>query len=93
MPQHILPPSELDSRRRRAVFRANHRGMLEMDIVLGGFAEREIATLADEEFDEFERILEISDNELIRWVTGELPLPADRDTPLMRRIVAPAIRD
>ncbi len=51
-----------------------------MDIVLGGFARREIASLPDAELDEFETILEIHDNDLARWVTGEQPMPEDRDT-------------
>lgn len=87
MPDTPLPVSELDARRRRMLFRANHRGMLEMDIVLGGFARREIASLAEAELDEFEEILEVHDNELVRWITREQPIPEARDTPLMRRIV------
>ena len=78
----------LDPRRRRALFRAWHRGTREMDLVLGGFADDHIETLSPAEFDEFEAILAEQDTELLKWVTGEAPTPADRDTPLFRRIAA-----
>ena len=44
-------------RRRQLLFRAWHRGMREMDLILGRFAER-IADLTDAELAEFERLLE-----------------------------------
>lgn len=76
----------LDPRRRRALFRAWHRGMREMDLVLGGFADAHIDALSEIEFEEFEAILGEQDTELLKWVTGEAPTPAHRDTPLFRRI-------
>ena len=78
----------LDPRRRRALFRAWHRGTREMDLVLGGFADDHIETLSPAEFDEFEAILAEQDTELLKWVTGEAPTPAARDTPFFRRIAA-----
>ena len=78
----------LDPRRRRALVRAWHRGTREMDLVLGGFADDHIETLSPAEFDEFEAILAEQDTELLKWVTGEAPTPASRDTPLFRRIAA-----
>lgn len=85
--------AELDPRRRRLLFRAWHRGIREMDLVLGSFCDREIGAMADEEVREFEMLLAIDDRELIRWVTGEAETPANMDTPLFRRIKAfdPAI--
>ena len=74
--------------RRRALFRAWHRGTREMDLVLGGFADANIDTLSENEFAEFEAILGEQDPELLKWVTGEAPTPAGRDTPLFRRIAA-----
>lgn len=56
--------SELDTRRRRATWRAGHRGTKEMDILLGRFADARLATLAGEELARFERFLELPDPEL-----------------------------
>lgn len=80
--------ADLDARRRRLLFRAWHRGIREMDLALGTFADREIAGLDAAELDEFERLLGIDDRDLARWVTGEAAAPADVETPLFRRIRA-----
>ena len=45
----------LDPRRRRLLFRSWHRGIREMDLVLGRFADAHIATLSVPELDEYER--------------------------------------
>ena len=39
---------ELDARQRRILFRSWHRGMREMDLLLGRFANAEIGNLCDE---------------------------------------------
>ena len=80
--------ADLDSRRRRLLFRAWHRGMREMDLALGTFCDREIATMSDEELDLFEALLAVDDRDLVKWVTGEAPVPAAFDTPMFSRIRA-----
>jgi antitoxin CptB len=78
----------LDVRRRRLLFRAWHRGLREMDLILGRFADATIAELSDAELDEFERLMEQPDPELYGWVTGEMPVSRDYDTDLFRRLRA-----
>lgn len=39
--------ADLDPRRRRILFRAWHRGIREMDLILGQFAEAELSALSD----------------------------------------------
>lgn len=78
----------MESRKRRAIFRAEHRGMKEMDIILGRFAKDRIPFMADDELDEFERLMEILDRDLFKWFTGEGPVPESHDTPLFRDICA-----
>ena len=76
----------LDVRRRRLSFRAWHRGMREMDLILGRFADRTITELTEVELLEFERLIELPDRELLGWITGELAIPAEHDGPLLRRV-------
>lgn len=80
--------SQLDSRRRRAKFRAWHRGMKEMDLLLGQYADAHIATMGADDLDTFESLLEVLDRDLFKWFTGEGPVPAEQDTPLFRAICA-----
>jgi antitoxin CptB len=77
----------LDSRRRKLLFRSWHRGMREMDLILGSFADAEIGVLTEDELDQYEKLLGISDTELLPWVTGERPIPAEHDMAILRRVL------
>src|SRR5262245_44664494 len=76
----------LDARRRKLLFRAWHRGMREMDLIMGRFADAAVADLTEAELTEFEQLIEVSDRELLAWVTGEADVPAHQDTALFRRL-------
>lgn len=81
-----LSSAELDYRRRKLLFRSWHRGMREVDLVLGAFADAEIATLDEAELGVYEALMAEPDGELLKWVTGEQPVPARHDTPLFERV-------
>ena len=78
----------LDARRRKLLFRSWHRGIREMDLILGGFADEAIATLNDAELDQYEHLLELQDADLLSWFTGGQSVPADFDTQLLKKIMA-----
>ena len=80
--------ADLDPRRRRILYRCWHRGIREMDLVFGSFAEAEIGHLSETELDEFEAIMDEDDHDLHAWMTGAHPLPDERDTPLFARVAA-----
>ncbi|KQV34380.1 MULTISPECIES: succinate dehydrogenase assembly factor 2 [unclassified Rhizobium] len=80
--------ADLDPRRRRILYRCWHRGIREMDLVFGQFAEAEIAALPDEALDELETIMAEEDNDLVKWITGEKPVPEQYRTPLFERIAS-----
>lgn len=83
-----ITSAELDPRRRRLYFRAWHRGIREMDLILGQFADNEIAAIDGPELDEFEAILGEDDNDLFKWICGKADTPQHLRTPLFRRIIA-----
>ena len=62
--------------------------MKEMDLLLGRFADSHVAAMDDVALSEFETLMEIADRDLLKWFTGEGPVPAERDTPLFREICA-----
>jgi antitoxin CptB len=76
----------LDARRRRLLFRAWHRGIREMDLVLGRFADAQLAELNDTELGEFEAWLDIPDQQIFAWISGQQQTPAELETPLFRRL-------
>ena len=80
--------TEIDSRRRRLIFRANHRGTKEADLMIGAFVQRHVASLSEAELDDLEQVLEHWDVDLADWLSGRRPLPDDLATPMMRRLIA-----
>jgi antitoxin CptB len=76
----------LDLRRRKLLFRCWHRGMREMDLIMGRFADSVLTELSDDELADLERLIELPDRDLLAWVTGEADVPADVDTVLFRRM-------
>jgi antitoxin CptB len=76
----------LDDRRKRLLFRCWHRGTREMDLILGRFADAEIANLSDDELSELERLIEIPDPDLYAALTGDRPLAPDDAGVLFERI-------
>lgn len=57
-----------------------------MDLVLGRFADTQLASLTDSELDEVERWLVVPDQQILAWVTGMGPVPRDFDTTLFHRL-------
>lgn len=78
----------LDGRRRRLLFRSWHRGIVEMDLVLGRFADAQIGQWSEAELDDYERLLEIPDQPFFAWVSGAEAVPAEHDTLMFRRLRA-----
>ena len=83
-----IPPD--DSRRRRILFRATHRGTYENDILVGSFVRRRLDGFTEADLDALEEVMELPDALLADWLTGRQPIPADVDTPMLRAIRAAA---
>jgi antitoxin CptB len=82
-------PHELDERRKKLRFRCWHRGIREMDLIMGGFADAHLATMTDSELDELERLIEVQDHDLYASIAGTATLEADlEDGPLFMRMKA-----
>ncbi len=56
------------ARRKRARFRAAHRGTKEMDVLLGRFAEAEVDKMEDAELNAFEEFLALPDPDIENWL-------------------------
>jgi antitoxin CptB len=76
----------LDERRRKLLFRAWHRGIREMDLIMGRFADTHLDQLSDVELTEFEGLMELPDPQVLAWITGGENIPAEHDGALLRRM-------
>jgi antitoxin CptB len=69
----------LEQRRKRLTFRAWHRGMKELDLLIGGFADRHLAELSPAQLDRFEALLDVPEPLMYRWLMGHERPPAAFD--------------
>jgi antitoxin CptB len=76
----------LDERRRRLLFRAWRRGVREMDLIVGRFADAHIEAFDDAGLDDFERLIEVPNNDLYAWVVGRTDIPANYDTAVLTQL-------
>ncbi len=81
-------PDDLALRKRRILFRANHRGMKETDLLFGRLAREVLDDLDEAGVAAFERLLDVPDQEIIAWISGQAPAPAACRGKLARRLAA-----
>lgn len=80
--------SDLSPERKRLLYRANHRGFKEADLVVGRFAEAHLADMSDTEEEEFRLLLEVPDQELYAWVIGRAEAPDNYKGPVLAQMQA-----
>ncbi len=76
----------MDDRRKRLIYRANHCGMKENDVMIGRFAHARLEELSDAQMDTFENLMNHTDNDLYNWITGREPTPEIVDSDVLRMI-------
>ena len=74
-----------ETRIKRLHMRSWRRGIKEMDLILGRFADAELAGLDAATLDAYEALLEENDWDLYYWVTGAREAPGTH-APLIRRL-------
>ena len=79
---------ETEIRRKRLLWRATHRGIKEMDLILGGFVVRHLDAFSEAEITDLERIMDIPDQEMLSWATRQEEVPPQHGSPLLTRILA-----
>src|SRR5262245_48899704 len=73
----------LDERRRKLLFRAWRRGVREMDLIIGRFADAHIDKFDAKGLDDFEHLIEAPNADLYAWITGNESAPASYDTAVL----------
>ena len=80
--------ADIETRRKRLLYRSIYRGNKENDILLGQFARAHIASFDSTELEQYERLLDSGDNDIFDWVSGKADIPATSDTSVLRRLLA-----
>lgn len=64
----------------------SRRGLLELDILLKRFLDKELATLSKQELVELDQLLQLQDNDLLDVVLDKAPLQEARMLPILEKI-------
>jgi antitoxin CptB len=74
----------LTARRKRARFRAHHRGIKEADLVIGRFVDAHIDDFSEAQLARLEALLEENDYDILAWAAGLRPAPPHCDNDVTR---------
>jgi antitoxin CptB len=69
------------------IYRSNHRGIKEMDIILGRYADTHVMEMSVDELNVFETIMDEMDRDLLSWFTGEIECPKHIDKTMFEKIL------
>ena len=76
-----------DNKRKRLIFRSWHRGMKEMDQIMGSFANQYVPKFTEEELDVYEQVLENTDPDMYDWICGRVEVPADKNSAILEKLL------
>ena len=79
---------DVETRRRRAAYRACHRGTKEMDWILGRFARAALPAMVEESLARFERMLSLPDPDLQDMILHPELMPAGEFAELVVQVRA-----
>ena len=82
------PGTEDDTLRRRLMFQSKHRGVKELDLVLGRFAEAQLADFGPAELRQYAVLLAEPDPDIYDWLVGRAPVPARLQNRVMELLLA-----
>jgi antitoxin CptB len=80
------PNPGADIRRKKLKFRAWHRGFREADLILGPFADQQLAGFSDDQLDAFEALIDQPDHDLYGWIVGQAEAPDVFQGEMLERI-------
>ena len=60
----------LEIRRKRAIYRAQHRGTKELDLILGRYAVEFVQGMDEARLTSFEQLLSLLDADIDQWIRG-----------------------
>ncbi|MQA65458.1 MAG: succinate dehydrogenase assembly factor 2 [Alphaproteobacteria bacterium] len=77
----------LDTRRKRLLYQASHRGTQESDLVIGGFARAHLAAFGAGDLDRFEALISVTDADLMDWISGRAAPPPEYRGPVITLMI------
>ena len=67
--------NDLETYKKKIIYKASHRGSKEMDILLGNFINKYIDLFNENELQQFDLILDNDDDDIYQWILGKSDIP------------------
>lgn len=83
-----ISTADMDPRRKKILYRAWHRGMKEMDLLMGHYADNKLPNMSEDDLNEFEKLIEVPDQHLFCWITGTEKVPENYDGKIYNDMLA-----
>jgi antitoxin CptB len=78
--------TDIEVRRKKALFRAQRRGFRELDLIFAAFADSHLDRLGPAELERFEALLSVPDWQIFGWIMGHEAVPAAYDDDVFGRL-------
>ena len=67
--------NDLETYKKKIIYKASHRGSKEMDILLGNFINKYVELFNKKELHLFDLILDNDDDDIYQWILGKNDIP------------------
>jgi succinate dehydrogenase assembly factor 2 len=84
----VAPPPPLEVLRKRLLYRSKQRGWLEVDLLMGAFADAHLGAMGEAELREYERLLNRETLDVYNMVTGKDAPPPELSGPVLEQVKA-----
>lgn len=75
----MTQPTDIEVRRKKALFRAQRRGFRELDLIFAAYADAHLHRLDPAELERFEALLSVPDWQIFGWIMGHEAVPPAYD--------------
>ena len=80
--------TDIETRRKKALFRAQRRGFKELDLIFQAYAAAQLNALNETELERFEGLLSVPDWQMFSWIMGHELVPPAFDHDIFARLCA-----
>ncbi len=87
-----MSSNTLENWRKRLIFRSDHRGTKEMDIIMGTFAKKHVPEFNEDELTAYEELLQENDPNLYNWIIDKEQAPDTIPLDMLTRVKAQYIK-
>eukprot|EP00166_Cyanidium_caldarium_P001314 ctg_1669.g650 len=78
--------AHLPANKRKVLYRSKQTGFLELDLILGNWAEKNLPKMTEQQVEEYEKLISCEVPELYKWLSGQENPPKNVDGKLFRQI-------